>query len=260
MSSKDATREDITRPSASSGMRTFLAILLAGLLAAGCVSKTPDTPVEAAALGPDAGTATEPTPATPAAKPTPTSPTPGAPAPAANASSSASAPAPETPPAAPSVDVLTWNGTFTGVGVSPPEGPVCCWWRPVAGESEGTFEVARTPVAILVELAWDDAVFDLELQLFAPDWEVVMVPDPADPALERGHSWRATEGLPGQPDAHARILVTEPEALALLGTYAWRVGAEGPAHEAAFRVAASVFYDAPPADGHSAFATPSDNP
>lgn len=240
-------------------MRPPVAILLAlALLAAGCIGKpgedevVPAAETEPAIFEPEPA----PSPAPTAASPAPSSST----APAPSASNAAAAPPPEQAAPATRVEVTMWNGTITGFGVSPPQGPICCWWFAAAGQMSGEFDVPEAPTAILLELVWTHAQFDLELELYGPDWEIVMVPDPAAPATSRGHSWSATGGLPGQPDGRAAILVTDPDALALTGTYAWRVGTEGAAHEAPFTVAVSLFYGETPPDGHSAFATPSGNP
>lgn len=226
-----------------------LALLLLLASAAGCVK---DEPVATGAIeDEDPAEAPAPAPADPA--PPAPSPQPAAPPPAPPAPSPAPAAQqpPQPPPPEPRVVVLAWSGNVTGVGGSvtaapPPAPAVCCAQVAPAGENVDESFAVESPKGIVVELVWSDAQFDLDLVLEAADFDPA-APSPTQPY--GGHRWIAGEGAPGQPDGHARIVLAEPEALAIAGDWTWRVNAKGPANAVAFSVYVSLFLDeAPPAD------------
>ncbi|HUR70318.1 MAG TPA: hypothetical protein VM370_13820 [Candidatus Thermoplasmatota archaeon] len=252
-------------------MRSLVPILLIALLAAGCLGAkeaAPPTPaVEGdpvtTASAPDDGSAAPP-PSTQGAKPSSSNATSGAPASGpANASAppagAAAAPPPANAPPPPRVAVSSWNGSLTALG----GGPGTPAAQAVADNAKQTFDVAAGLQGIVVELVWSDEHFDLDLGLSAPDASAPLPPDPsALPETSSGHTWSAAGGTPGAPDRHATILITDADALGLVGTWTWDVYAKGPV-QASFVVYLSLFYDSAPPGDYSAVAAPaaeSDNP
>lgn len=160
------------------------------------------------------------------------------------------------PEPAPHVEVAIVNGTITGASptVSGPVG-FCCSWMMVDGENtEGTFSTEGAD-GVVVELTWSDATFDLDLGVFAPDFEDVLPPElnETQPEFTRGHYYMAYDGMTGSPDGHATIVVTDEEALALAGEWRWLVGTKA-GHDVAFTVHVSLFHGGVPADGYTAAA------
>lgn len=231
-------------------MRALVATLALTLLVAGCFGKdeapTPppelyDPPVQTTPASPNVAPAPSPGPA----EPSEPGEAPDATTPAATA--------------APRITTSSWNETMTGAGASPPAGPACCVWRTANGNDDEGFEVPADAKGVVVELFWEGATIDLDLQVLAADYAEHIPPDPAAPtATSDGHAWANTAGRPGEPDGHATIVIVEPDAL-VPGTWYWRVGADGPANEIAYQVVASVFLDALPPEGYSAVVS-SDNP
>lgn len=240
-------------------MRALSLALSALLLLAGCVSK--DEPVAtAAAEEPPAEDAPVEAPPPP---PTPPSSSESRPAPSGPPSSNASSSPPPPPaappaPAPPRVETLTWEGNLSGVGFGSAQSlpaHLCCFGVVPAGENTaGAFDVGGTLQGIVVELVWEDAAFDLDLELNAPDAQTHVPPavKGTTPALRSGHWWFADAGTPGAPDGHAALRIVDAAPLALSGTWTWSVLPKGPAHGVAFTVLVTLFYDAPPAEGFTA--------
>lgn len=238
-------------------MRILAVLLCIATLSTGCLGiggkdqlPPPDDDVMPAASA-EAEQESGETPPTPT--PAPSS-EPAKPSPAASTSTSASPPASPAPPAPPRIDVLAWNGTITGAGASPPAGPACCVWRNAQSENtDASFDVPAGIKGLVVELAWTDAAIDLDLQVLGGDYVETIPPDPAaaEPSTHTGHAWSMTEGTPGAPDGHARLVLTDAEAL-VTGTWAWRVGAKGGASAIPFSVHVSLFHDTTPAEDYTA--------
>lgn len=227
-----------------------LVLLCAMLLLAGCVKPdAPDTPTETPGEAVVPAAEQEPAPADPT-PPTP-EPTPATPQ---HTHAPSGQPAPQPPasaPPAPRVEVLSWTGSFTGGGMSPPAGPACCLWHAADGENtNGAFDVAAGLTGIVVELDAQHEQFDLDLQLLGADY-AENIPPAADGSTHSGHVWYATSGAPGSPDV-ARVDIQDAEALGVLGTWGWRLGAKGPAVDAPFTLYVSLFRDAPAPAGYTA--------
>lgn len=242
----------------------LLAALL--VLAAGCIgSKGPAADVEPAAQG-DATQELEaasdeapaPGPSSANASSSPTSSPPPAGEPKGQATNATASPPPAPPPTT-RVDVLEWDATVTAVGASVPDPAgerFCCASVHGADESARGFEVGAGLTGIVVELTWTDPAFDLDLILDAPDAKVGVPPEPngADTTLSTGHWWVARGAGPGQPAHSAKIVVVDPEALALAGTWTWHANPNGAANAVSFHVAVSLFQGLPPPEDYSASA------
>ncbi|HET6405083.1 MAG TPA: hypothetical protein VFH78_10585, partial [Candidatus Thermoplasmatota archaeon] len=158
------------------------------------------------------------------------------------------------PAPAPRVEVLSWAGSITGAGASAstPAGALCCAQVAPAGENaDVAFAVVEGLKGIVVELVWTHEQFDLDLIVAAADYDPMT---PAPPQPYTGHRWVAAGGAPGQPEGRATVLVTEAEALAILGDWTLHVNAKGPAHEVPFTLFVSLFYDQAPAADYTAAA------
>lgn len=237
-------------------MRRLLALLLApALLFAGCILEpepttpgaTGETIAPAAANEPasDAPADSEPPPATPTPAPAPAAqPTP------ASAPAAAEEPAPAP---APRISVTNWSGSSTGAGLGSTQPVRGLFVGGSNGEGEmGTFSIPADAQGIVLELVWSDAHQDIDLTLIGPDATMtVPPPDPQNPAFDAGHVYSVDAGLPGSPDGHAVIVITDEEALALDGEWSWQVTSKGSAN-LPFVVYLSVFLDGPPADGYTA--------
>lgn len=187
-----------------------------------------------------------------------------APAPAAEGGEEAepegedAAPVEEAAPGAapgPSLRVMVVNGTLTEVRAGVSAG-VASLVFPAAGvAAEGTtgaFEGGDV-TGIVVELAWTDPVYDLDLRLEGPDAEAVFPPESSGGGLtfSRGHAYHAYGGNTGMPDGPLRLVVDDPEALALAGDWRWSVTSKT-ANGVAFTVAVSLFAGATPPAGYTA--------
>lgn len=197
-----------------------------------------------------AGCASEPS--TPAAVPS-------APPPDLEAATDATADPDEMPDEAARVDrvVVTFtNGTITslGAGTSGPPVGFCCLSARLSGQNtEGVFTPEKGLVGIVLELAWTDPTFDLDLWLRGPDYETLLVPEASDEGLRgsRGHSWYDAAGQVGSPDGHVAIVITEPEEVALEGEWGWQLTSKT-SNATPFTVVVSLFYGEPPKEGYTA--------
>lgn len=234
-----------------------LVVLAASLGLAGCVKEgaLSDASTEEESVEP------APSPATPAPVSAPPPARPTSPPPSSTPPATTPTPAAPTEPApaapAPRITVLAWNGTLTGAGVSAstPGGEICCASATPANENADVeFDVPAGLKGIVVELAWTDTQFDLDLLAAAPDYD----PTPAPPAPYTGHRWLAAGGAPGQPEGRATIAIVDEAALALTGGWGVHASPKGPANAVAFALYVSLFHDEAPASGYTA--VPSGNP
>lgn len=232
----------------------FAALLAASFLLAGCIKDAAPSVDDAAGGGlqsaavEDAPPASEPAPAS---EPTPASPAP-APAPSPAPSPQPQGEPEAEPQPAPKVTVQTWEGSATGGGLGSAQPAPGLFVGTVQGEgTSGTFAISPGTVGLVLELVWTDEAMDLDLALRGPDSGMAPPSDPTAPSFDAGHVYASDGGAPGQPDGHAFIVVTDPEALALEGEWTWEVASKGSV-EAPFTVYLSLFEGAPPAEGYSA--------
>lgn len=259
----DATNDAFPPGAKPQAMKTFPLLVALVLLSAGCVARPGDEPLETATVG----TAPDDVAQSPASSDAaPAASSGSGQAASGNSSTNDSEVAPPAPPVMPDataelprVDVLAWEGTLSGVGVSPPAGPLCCVWHAVEGEhTDATFDIGPALSGIVIELSWEDTVADLDLQVRASDYVETLPPAPeADPKTHTGHMWSATGGVPGQPDGHVVLTLTDADALALTGTWSWQVGTKV-GQAVPFTVTVSLFRGAAPASDYTA--SPSSNP
>lgn len=142
----------------------------------------------------------------------------------------------------------TYTGSITGVGagITVDNMYLCCVSAHQRGEGlTSDFPVGANATLIVLELLWDDANFDLDLLVTAPDYEFYLPPtfDPSGPRFRdsSGFSVYAGGGTIGQPDNPVRVEIADPEALALTGQWLWEVRSKT-AHEVAFELNVSVEY------------------
>lgn len=160
----------------------------------------------------------------------------------------------EPPPPARVVAAFT-NGTLTSVGAGSGEPvSVCCPSARASGENvDGVFTPDVALAGVVVELVWIDGTYDLDLWLYGPDHEQLLVPEANGTSISgsRGHMWYAADGQVGAPDGHVAIVVVEPEALALAGEWGWGVTSKT-APGVPFLVVVSLFYGEAPPEGYRA--------
>lgn len=215
-------------------MRTPLALLIA-LVLAGCATDPPEPPN---ATTPTASGANDD----------------DAPSPEPNLNEAGDGSADVALPSARIVTTFA-NGTITSVGAGASDPVrVCCPTAARSGENvEGAFAPGPDILGIVVEVAWADPTFDLDLWAYGPDYEVVTPPEVNGTGVSssRGHYWYDNTGQAGAPDAHATITIVDPEELALVGEWGWGLTAKT-SNATPFTIAVSLFYGEPPEDGFSA--------
>ena len=125
----------------------------------------------------------------------------------------------------------------------------------------GNFDVPTGLTGIIVELVWMDPQFDLDMRVDATDAADAVPPTANGTTVETqtGHSWVSAGGEPGQPNHAERIEITDADALALAGSWAWTVSPKGPANAVAFTIYVSMFRDMAPGADYTAV-PPSGNP
>ncbi|HVM45529.1 MAG TPA: hypothetical protein VM582_06300, partial [Candidatus Thermoplasmatota archaeon] len=131
---------------------------------------------------------------------------------------------------------------------------VCCPTILSQGESiEGAFTPRPGLVAIVAELVWADATFDLDLWITAPDYEQHTVPQVNGTSIRgsTGHYYYNNAGQLGSPDGRSVVVVTDEEALPLPGEWGWFITSKS-SNGTPFTIAISEFYGEPPAPDFTA--------
>lgn len=163
------------------------------------------------------------------------------------------------PSGAPGAKTKFVNGTFSGLGIVTLPGYECTSSvippQQVANADNyaDSFEPGGNVTAILLELRWNDASIDLDLALRAPDAFGYGVRNGAPQTAPSGHRYEACDA---GPEPLERILVDDPEALALDGEWSWNLAQKDRTLDADFTLAITVFQGIAPPEGFTALPPP----
>lgn len=149
------------------------------------------------------------------------------------------APPPAVPDAPPArIETFPFTGRLTLAAGSPDAG----YLAPTGAVDEHGFAATLAPgaAAVVVELVWDDALQDLDLQVVPPGCDTTLTA-----------CLLADGGAPGQGDRPVRIEVQDEAVLGPGGEWRFTAWAKN-AVNASFTIYATVFWGAEPPEGFSA--------